>query len=1049
MIRKDHKQELEKGHNDWNARLVELFVNNPRLVMMLVLAVVIGGTSGLLSLRREGFPAIPVKILMVQTVYPGAGSEEVERQITKPIEEGLEGAEGIKETNSMSMNSFSNVTVTLEQKADIDKVTQELRNKLSTVESELPEDAEKPDINRFETGGPAFIIGVAGGTGPARRDLIDEVNQVPGVKSVKELVEKEERIVIRVKSDKLKKSGIPVDRLVGIIKGSNVDFPIGRLDLDGKNQSLVVRGALSSIGQLRKLAVGVDQRTGSPVTLRSVADISAEETGEDKIDRFGSASAEKAVAIREGSLLAVRLTDGVDMIRTKELIDEKLAQLRRDELLSKRVKVEFILDEALASRKQIDEIVGGAIGSRRNLWILGGIQLVLIAMLIFVNFRAAVLAALSIPLSLGVTFIALQVMGLAFNTIVLFSLVLVLGLIVDPAIVIVESLQRYRDLGFTPRESVIATGRRYGAGVFMATLTNWIVFIPFGVVSGIFGEIIRYIPLTVIPALIASYFVPIAVLPMFSERFLRARPVKDESADESESLWAAARGMMRVNEWILARWWRGVLVLAVALGLTGLSMNLVGSGNVRVVQFSTPEDNDRLVATIKFDKGLRAAQRNIIARGFERNLKQEPGVATFFYQEQDRDKLVAFLTLKNERDEDDRSKKIVARLGRAMDGGKDFEFQGAELSYAPPTEEYQVQVQLYDNNLSTLKKAAMDVGSFIKDLDGVEKVDDGVNSDSEPEVRVVLDRDKAEKLGLGGFQVGQALKAVFDETNVGKFDDKENDRTMDIVLKGDVGDRPEQIKKLEEVMISGAAGRPVPLSEISEIEETQGLARIQRFDGQRFLTVRARVDEDSLISVQRKVDRFLAPDKLKELEISGTGNKGEYEDIAQSFTELFIALLIAIGLTYLVLVLQFRSFSQPMIMLFTIPPSFIGVFPALWLLGSQFGFLELLGITILVGIVENVAIFLLDYANQLVRQDGMDPKDAIILASGVRFRPIILTKLVAFGGLLPLAIESPFWRGLAVTIMAGIGLSGLFSMMIIPILYVAIDRLERRLGIEF
>lgn len=256
------------------------------------------------------------------------------------------------------------------------------------------------------------------------------------------------------------------------------------------------------------------------------------------------------------------------------------------------------------------------------------------------------------------------------------------------------------------------------------------------------------------------------------------------------------------------------------------------------------------------------------------------------------------------------------------------------------------------------------------------------------------------------------------------------------------------LKTTLKIMINDRFNRPVKLSEIASVQSKLSLGKIERYEGQRYLTVKARVDEDKKLDVQKKLDNYLSDDKLKELKISGKGNKGEFEEIAKSFTELFIALVIAIGLTYMVLVLQFRSFSQPMIMLFTIPPALIGVFPALWFIKSQFGFLKLLGITILVGIVENVAIFLIDYANQRIQQDGMDPKEAIIIASGIRFRPIILTKLVALGSLLPLAIESPFWRGLAVTIIAGIGLSGLFSMLIIPILYNFMINLKRSVGFK-
>lgn len=1048
MTDRKREEEIEHlGRRDWNAKLVEFFVGNHRLVILIALAILVGGALGLVSLKREGFPQVPMKILMVQTVYPGAGSEEVERHVSKILEDALEGANWVEEIRSVSFNSFSNLVVELDQKADLDQAMQEIRNKVLAVESDLPKDAEKPKVTKIATGGAPFILGVSGprDTGPLTATLVYELSQVAGVKSVKPLVDKEKQIVVKVEPKKLAAAGLALDQLIQILKGANVDFPVARVDLDGQNQSLVVVGALKSVGELKKVMVGFDRLKRRPIRLSDVARVEVKTAQSEEVDRFG-VQVGGDLGVQSGTLLAVDLAKNADIIATRAAIAKRLRELEKDKVVKKTTRVDFVLDEAAETKKQVSELTSGAIGSRSNLWLLGGIQLVIISMLLLVNFRAAVIAALSLPFSLAFTFIVLMLLGLSFNTIVLFSLVLVLGLIVDPAIVIIESIQRYRDLGYEPRLAVKATARRYGAGVFMATLTNWIVFLPFGVVSGIFGEIIRYIPLTVIPALVASYFVPMAILPWLAERFLKPRPV--DTAGEEESLWVVAKGMMAVNRWVLARRWRQWVVVMTAIVLAWLSLSLVGTGKVRVVQFSEPDDNPTLMATIKFDKGLTNERRQSIAKAVERELDSERGVKSFLYREQSRDQLTAQVLLKDERGEKDKSKKIVGRLNKTLGDRRDYEFQAQEIGYSPPQEEYQIRVQLYDNNIAELKLAAAKIGAFLKKQDGVNKVDDGVNSDTEPEVRLVLDREKAEAKGLSGFIVGQALKTLLDETKITKFDDRVNDRTLDVMLRVDGEEAPKLSEELADLTVTDRLGQPVKLADVAKVEKRRTMAKIERSGGQRVLTVLARVDDEKLFRVQRKLDKFLDADKLKELGISGKGNRGEFEEIAESFTELFIALAIAIGLTYLVLVLQFRSFAQPMIMLFTIPPAMIGVFPALYLAGSQFGFLELLGFTILVGIVENVAIFLIDYANQRIRQDGMDPKEAIILASGIRFRPIILTKLVAFGGLFPLAVESPFWRGMALTIITGIGLSGLFSMVIIPILFMFIVNVERRLGFE-
>lgn len=546
---------------------------------------------------------------------------------------------------------------------------------------------------------------------------------------------------------------------------------------------------MSSEKELSNVMVGFDPGKGKPIRLKDVAEIDTRSSSPEIIDSFGIDKKDSPLLVKSGILLKIELTKDTDIIRANKNIDKKIKELKKDNIIPSGVAVEYIYNGARETRAQVDELISGAIGKKSNLWLLGGIQLLLIFMLMFVNLRSALLAALSIPLSLGFTFITLTLFGITLNTIVLFSLILVLGLIVDPAIVIIESIQRYRDLGYKPLDAVNNSARLYGSGVFMATLTNWIVFVPFGVVSGIFGEIIRYIPITVIPALIASYFIPMAVLPWLATKFLKSNKI--ENTDEVESLWRAARGMIKINRWILAKWWRQILVILVAVILTGMSLSLVASGKVKVVQFSQPDDNIILAANVKFDKGLTFKDRRNIASKIEERLKKENGIENYYFAKQSKDDLTAMITLYEKRKANDKSKKIVKRLSNSLEGAHGFKFNVSEMGYSPPVSEYQIQVQLYDNNLSELKAAASKVGKYLNGLDGIKEVDDGVSSGSEPEVQLVLDKEKAQELGLGGFQVGQILKTVMDKTKVTKLDDRERDRTMDVVLKVDGDDQPD------------------------------------------------------------------------------------------------------------------------------------------------------------------------------------------------------------------------------------------------------------------
>lgn len=1045
---------------DWNAKLIRFFLHQSRLVWLLLIGTVVGGAFALVNFRREGFPAISPKIVLVQTVYPGATAAEMERQVTTIIENGVKDVKGLKQTSSTSANSFSNVVVSLDESVDLDTAIQDVQSKVQAIRGDLPTEAEAPRVQTVQTSGPSFIMGVttASGNIAAIRDqalnVIKELSDVKGVKSAKLFNDIEDRVTIRFSSDALTNNAVSLQTVQLALQGANVNFPVGNLELEGTKRSVVAFGSFTNIQDIQKLIVGVNPKTRKPVTVDDIADVTRGYSSEATIDRF-AVQQNGALVSRPGVLVAVEVTSDGDVIRVREAMLKHLDEKRAEGQVSKDTETYLLNDQAKETSSQIDEILHGALGSPANFFLLGGIQLLFLAMLLFVNWRAALVAALAIPISLLFTFLTLGAFGIQLNTIVLFSLILVLGLIVDPAIVMVEAIQRYRDLKYEKDEAILESGRRYGASLFMAVLTSVIVFVPFGVVSGIFGEIIKYIPLTVVPALFASYLVPIAFLPLFSKYLIQThKPAHDNDgkAHEVEGLTGAAEWFMRLNRTILSSRWKQILTLVIGLVLVGGSLAIVGAGKVQTVQFSKPNDNQFISVSVTLAKGLTVADRNAVGVALENIVRKEDGIDHAFYFTQSPTELLLWTELRPKADRNDEqgSKNIVARLKPEVAKIKNTtDYLVSEVGSGTPEPDFQISSQLYDNDPVVLEKAAKDIGAFLAKQPKVIKVDDGFTNRGEPELRIDLDRAKVQQRGLSSFEIAQQIKAITDETKVGKFIGTADPAT--IYLKN--ATVPTTVDAIKRIQLVSRTGATLRVGDVATVTKDTTVDAIQRFDGQRFVNVKARVDGNNtdVFAVQRALNDYSTKEKLDALGIDSNESRGEFDDIAKSFSELGIALVVAVLLTYIVLVLQFKSFSQPIVMLVTVPLSFIGVFPALWATGSDVGFLELLGITILVGIVENVAIFLMDYANQLVATEGLSPKEAIIRATGVRFRPILLTKLVALGGLLPLAIESEFWRGLAVTIIAGIGLSGFFSLVVIPILYVWIEgarsKVHRRLKV--
>ncbi len=1041
---------MKNVHYDWNAKLVRFFADNTRLVWLLMLAIIVGGTFSLLSLRREGFPTISPKFIFIQTVYPGASASEVEKKVTAELESAIKDIKNLKEFSSISQNSFSNIAITLSDDADLDKSVQDAQRLVQSAQASLPKEVEVPKVNSFDTFGPSYTLGITGdgSINDLRKQasvVANELSSVSGVKSAKLAIDRAERVNVAFRTSDMTRNNVALTTLNGVIASANVNFPVGNLTIDNKKSAVTSVGSFSSLDDIRNLVVASNAISRAPILVKDVATVSINLSEESAIERFGYVKDGKLVS-RSGVLVNVQILKTADVISTKSLIDEQLNKAKTSGTINQKTEIIALQDQADSTKAQVTEINEGAFGAKKNLYLLGGLQLLFLSMLLFVNWRAALLAALSLPLSLGVTFMSLLFLGVQLNTIVLFSLILVLGLVVDPAVVMVEAIQRYRDLNLSARDATLESGRRYGAALFMAVLTSFIVFVPFGVVSGIFGQIIKYIPLTVIPALVASYLVPIAILPMLA-KYILPKSKQDVQADsEHTDLSRAANFVMKLNAWVLANRLRQIGALLISFMLVGAAVSLVATGKINIVQFATPEDNQNLSITVTLNKGLGYGDKDNATKSLEHVLNSTAQIKHYYYQTQDDGQMIVWVELKPKSERagtGDKSKAVLKKIREDTQNINGFsEVSVIEAGVGPPESDYQIQTQLYSDKFDTLASAAKDIGAYLSKLDHVVKVDDGFSEQAVPEMRLLLNRDLVQKFGLSSAEIGQQLRGVLDETKVTKYENSDGE-AMDVVVIN--AEKPANIENIKQLPLVNRAGLIIKVGDVANVALANVPNAVQRFNGLRFVNVKARLDDQkNTIAVQQKLDQYMTSAKIKELGLESRQNRGEFEEIARSFRELGIALVIAILLTYLVLVLQFKSFSQPFIMLFTIPMAFIGVFPALYLTKSDLGFLELLGVTILVGIVENVAIFLIDYANQLRREEGLGAGEAIIRASGVRFRPILLTKLVALGGLLPLAIESDFWRGLSVVIIAGIGVSGFLSLVIIPVLYVWIDFLRTK-----
>jgi HAE1 family hydrophobic/amphiphilic exporter-1 len=1039
---------------NWVSKFTGFFLARRKISVVLFLFLLLGGITALLGLRREGFPQVPTKIVVISTVYKGASPAEVEQSVTNPVESAIKDLGGIKSIASTSADNHSSVIATLNEKSNIDASVQQITSKITGIQ--LPKEADQPEITIPTTGGSTWVVGLTGNLTPVElleqgRLFEREVAQIKGIKQVKLLSKFDDLVVITFDPAKLSSSRVDVSQIGPTLQASNLNFPAGQdLTIDGSRATALVAGRYSSPDDLA--ATPLTTVTGGLVRLGDIATVERTIDQDGGLNRIGALENGLPVS-HNGIIYGIDIRSDADVLNVNTQLTTTLNRLQSDGTLSKNLHVIRLYDDAAATLRQIDEIKAGAIGEKWDgigLWgyvgyLVGGIWLLMLAMFMFVNFRTAIIAGIAIPLSFLFTLIALYLAGITLNTLTLFSMILVLGLVVDPAIVVLESIQRYKDMGRTGSEGLLAAVSSIGYGLILATLCSIIVFVPFGIVSGVFGEIIKFIPITVIPALVASFFVPIVFLAPIASRFIKARQLPPGVAhDEEHVLWAASRWFKRANLFILDRVWLQIIIILLAvtvpLATTGY---LFATGKVKSAQFSKPHDTIAVLAGVSYPASFTDAQVANLASQTEKVLGRHPEIQSYYYFDQTPTGFTVYLNLTPIKDRSTIADDLVAqiKLDLPKDPSRQIYSTSSTLDVGPPEQEFPVQLQIYDADLAKLKTFALAVADHAHHISGVTRVADGYTDASTNSVQISLDKQAASAHGLSTATVGGQLAGLLGEQSLTKLTLGETQ--LDVVARYQGSDKYNSVESLKTAELQTPTG-PVQLADIATFTTDGDAGTIQHQNGQRYATVSAQLAAGAnAFSIQKDLSDW-AKGKLGQYHMRSDAleSKGEGDDIAKSFTNLFEALGVAILMIYLVLALFFGSFLKPIIITFALPLSFIGVFPILAILRNEFGFLEILGLITLAGIVVNVGIFVIDYANHRVAE-GMPVKEAIAQATAVRFRPIFLTKVVATGSLLPLALLSPFWRGLTSVIIAGILTSGVLSLFTTPILYTWFDKLSR------
>jgi len=1016
-----------------------LSVNNPVVVNMVMIGIMVLGAYAFITLPREEMPEINFNWIFIVTTYPGASPEEVEKLVTIPIEEEIQDVDKIDMITSTSAENSSVLSVKFEMmnQEEFDKRLNDLRAELDKV-TDLPEDAEDPYVFQLKTSTWLPMLNVVVyGDAPEEvlkktaEELEVKISNLRDISKVSFAGARDREIWVEVDPGRIEAYHMSLQEVVNAIKVTNFNLPGGRITAGRSDYLVRSLGEAGSPGDIGKIVV---RRTpGSRGIL--VDDIA---TVRDTLEEPGSYS--RLDGKQSVTLIIQKKTEGNTIRLTDEI--KKIVEEHRPHLPAG-VKVAFTNDSSTRIRNSISKLESNAII---------GMVFVILILYLFIGWRNAIFAGLGIPISFMCTFIFMKWYGESLSGNSLFGLVLVLGIIVDDAIVILENSYRYMQKGLSPKEAVLKGAPEVAIPVLSSVLTTIAAFLPLMLMPGIVGAFMKIIPIIVSLALVASLIEAFFILPSHIADWGKI----DKPDSGSDRLFTALKRLYRrALIKILRKRYLAVAGVVLTAVILASIIPLLG------VDMFADEEVSQFFVRVKMPVGTSLDETDTILQYIEQRAMELPeeevtsvtGVTGILNSDTETiiNTHVGEITvdLVEEYDRERNSDQIMADLRDRIDGLAGIRHLNfARVPTGPPVGK-PIEVKVKGKYFDVLDMVSELVKKELSSMPGVFDVDDDYN-EGKREVRIRTDEPKAAIYGLTNADISIALRTAFEGEEASSIMD--GDEEVDIIVKFRE-DEANLLSTLENMRIRSSSGSLVPLKNVATFTWERGVSEIKRFDLDRAITVSADIDRE--VTDMGKVNRELM-ERFKDIEQLYPGYsldfRGEFEEFKEIFADLGYLFMIGVAIILIILGSQFGSWIQPFIILFTIPFAFIGAMLSLLVGGNPFSIVTLYGMIALAGVALNDSIVLIDFINK-GREGGAEIWSAIIRAGSTRLRPIILTSLTTVSGLLPMSIslggKSVVWQPLANTIIWGLLMSTFLTLFIIPCLYaitVDVKSLIRRRG---
>lgn len=1021
-------------------KLPELAVRRSVSTTMFFLGVILLGTVALVGMKVDMLPDIEPPVITILTTWPGASAVDVEQRVSKEMEDQMALVEGVDEIYSKSVENLSVVSVKFNWDADLDVKIGDVRDAVTFAKRELPDDVEEPLILRLSSGTiPVIEMALtaersyAGLYHFADRVIVENFKQVEGVGQVLIYGGKQRQIRVELDLERVEALRLSASSIVAALERENLNLPAGSLKEGETEYNIRVPGRFRTVEEIERVIVGVSD--GRPVRLADVAGV---------VDGYRDMDVRGWLGNQPSVVLVVLKNADANTVEVTRALEKKLEALRAQ--FPSDVSASVVFNTADYIRMALRNLTSS---------LLWGILLVFFVTFIFLRrLPASLVVCTAVPFSLVITFIVMRLADFTLNIMTLSALAVASGMVVDNAIVATEQIIYHLESGERRSMAAVLGAEEVGSALVASTMTTVVVLLPLAFISGLVGVFFSSLSLVMIMAVAASLVVALTFVPVLAAKvFQRSESLTGFHRWTARIFVSLEEGYRAFLDWALTNRKKVLAAAGLLLVLTFVGIRFVGTELV-----ADPDTGD-IAITLRFPEGTRnevtdAFIRQVVAYcqenvpearwtfGWDGQTEEGYGIATG--QDEGPNLGTVGLKLVDKRDRRRSAQEVAQQIRRWLEEKPGIDQMTVYVSSpikamflgAKP-----INIEVYGDDLSEVLGVAREVRRVLGEVPGAVEVTLSQKPDR-PEIIVDVDRDRAAMLGVSTAQVASTLRTYFygfEPTE--QFWEGEDDYPIRVRLKE--GDRHD-MNVLDRLFVTSVTGTSVRLSSVATVRMAAGAPEVDRKNRQRYVTVSANVHGRSLGDVtgdaRKALERLEIPPGIR------IGFGGEVEEQADAFRQLSLLALLGIILVYMVMAGQYEAYLDPFVIMFSVPFALTGVIFAYLLTGLYLSIQGVLGVIMLVGIVVNNAIVLVDYIN-LVRARGFMLRSALLEAGERRLRPVLMTTLTTFFGMVPMAINqgegAEVWRPLAVSVMGGLLLSTLVTLILVPVVYSIVEERVR------